>query len=73
MKKKIDLCNVFIGIFTIILIALIIFLANLLTGNINVHNGVRTDANCAEWFVDTGIDVKNYQNRVYNIVKDDNG
>lgn len=42
--------------------------------NQNWHNSVgNTNPDCQEWFEDTGIDVKNFQNRLYNIVKDGNG
>lgn len=39
----------------------------------NWHNGVgNIHPDCQEWFTDTGIDVKNFQNRLYHIVKDGN-
>ena len=42
--------------------------------NINSHNSISTNANTALlWFSDTGIRVKNHQERVYSVVKDING
>ena len=60
------------------LLAFILALTMCLTlaacANINGHNSIRTNANTALlWFNDTGIRVKNHQDRVYSIVKDANG
>lgn len=42
--------------------------------NMNGHNGIATNSrNALFWFSDTGIRVKNHQDRVYSIVKDTNG
>lgn len=42
--------------------------------NMNGHNGIATNSrNALLWFSDTGIRVKNHQDRVYSIVKDTNG
>lgn len=64
------LSGVFMGIAIVVVICLI---ATYMRGG-NGHNSVGNgNPDCVEWFEDTGIDVKNHQNRMYNIVKDQNG
>lgn len=56
----------------IILALCIILVVFCLIGN--GHNSIGNgNPDCQEWFEDTGIDVKNFQNRLYNIVRDRNG
>ncbi len=60
------------------LLAFILALTMCLTlaacANTNGHNSIGTNVNTALlWFSDTGIRVKNHQDRVYSIVKDTNG
>lgn len=60
------------------LLAFILALTMCLTlaacGSSNSHNSiVANSSNALFWFSDTGIRVKNHQDRVYSIVKDANG
>lgn len=68
--KKFNLKAIDLLIIPIIcLILMIVFY----TSNGNVKNSISSNTNCVQWFTDTGIDVKNQQNRVYNIIQDPNG
>lgn len=56
------------------ILALIMCLTLAACANGNSHNSISANTNIALlWFSDTGIRVKNHQDRVYSIVKDVNG
>lgn len=56
------------------ILALIMCLILVACANVNGHNSISANTNTALlWFSDTGIRVKNHQDRVYSIVKDVNG
>lgn len=72
--KKNSIADVISGIFIMIAVVVVVSLIGLYIRGGNVHNSVGNGKpDCVEWFEDTGIDVKNFQNRMYNIVKDQNG
>lgn len=69
MQRKIDFKLIALIAIVILFIALFIYC---FTGN--GHNSLGNgNPDCQEWFEDTGIDVKNFQDRLYNIVRDGNG
>lgn len=67
MIKKILFAIIFILVIIGFISILCFFVGN---GHNSIGNG---KPDCQEWFTDTGVNVKNYQNRLYNIVRDGNG
>lgn len=65
MKKKLA---------TLMLVSIIFSCSGCGLNSCNVHNAIGEDSSKAiSWFSDTGITVKNYNDRIYHIVKDNNG
>lgn len=61
-------------LFIICIIVVLIFIFFAFEWGQNWHNSIgNTNPDCQEWFEDTGINVKTFQNRLYHIVRDGNG
>lgn len=71
--KKFDFSSFCVSLAAIAFVGAIICFGVYLARGGNGHNSLGAPLDCVEWFEDTGIDVKNQQGRVYNIVKDQNG
>lgn len=71
--KKFDFYRFCDSLAGIALVGALICIGIFLLRGGNGHNSISTPLDCVEWFEDTGIDVKNQQRRIYNIVKDQNG